>query len=218
MEKLPILYSFRRCPYAMRARLALFISNTKCELREVLLKAKPEQLIKISKKGTVPVLQLAPKKIIDESLDIMVWALKNHDPGNWLPKDTITMEDTLSLINNCDSEFKHNLDRYKYGPRFNVEDTSIHRGICETFIKDLNNRLHDHTYLMGDTASLADYAIVPFIRQFANTDGEWFYNTPYPLAHKWLDKLLASDLFLSIMTKYDPWHEGQTPIYFHAEC
>ena len=114
MEKLPILYSFRRCPYAMRARLALFISNTKCELREVLLKAKPEQLIKISKKGTVPVLQLEPKKIIDESLDIMVWALKKHDPGNWLPKDTTTMEDTLSLINNCDSEFKHNLDRYKY--------------------------------------------------------------------------------------------------------
>ena len=218
MEELPILYSFRRCPYAMRARFALLISNTKCELREVSLKAKPEQLIKLSKKGTVPVLHLEPKKIIDESLDIMVWALKNHDPCNWLPKDKITMENTLSLINANDSEFKHNLDRYKYGSRFNVEDITIHRDICETFVKDLNNRLHNHTYLMGDTASLADYAIVPFIRQLANTDGEWFYKTPYPLAHKWLDKLLASDLFLSIMTKYDLWHEGQTAIYFHAEC
>ena len=216
MDKPPILYSFRRCPYAMRARFALFISNTKCELREVSLKTKPEQLLQISKKGTVPVLQLAPTKIIDESLDIMVWALKNNDPGNWLPKDTITMEDTLSLININDSEFKHNLDRYKYGARFNVEDTAIHRDICETFIKDLNNRLHKHTYLMGNAASLADYAIVPFIRQFANTDGEWFYNTPYPLAQKWLDKLLASDLFLSIMAKYDLWYDGQPPIYFHA--
>jgi glutathione S-transferase len=198
----PILYSFRRCPYAMRARMALFQSGTKLELREIVLRDKPEHMLEISPKGTVPVLQVSETKVIDESFDIMLWALNQNDPDDWLAGHD------AALIAQNDEEFKAALDRYKYPNRYPDEDCSSARDDGEEFLKLLEARLQNAPYLCGDKKSLADIAIFPFIRQFANVDRDWFYALPYPALQAWLKSHLESDLFIAIMEKYKPWKEA----------
>lgn len=208
---LPILYSFRRCPYAMRARMALAINETQVELREVKLADKPDALREASPKATVPVLHLPDGRVLEQSLDIMRWALAKNDPENWLNGD-----DT-SLIALADGPFKHHLDRYKYADRYTDEPDHgkmDHRGEGLGILSDLNFRLADRAQLMGETRSLADIALFPFIRQFANHDRDWFDAQPIPHLHSWLERHLESDLFTSVMTKYTPWKSGDEPVIF----
>ena len=209
----PILYSFRRCPYAMRARLALHSSAQTVEFRELVLRNKPEHMCEISPKATVPVLQLANGHVIDESLDVMLWALAVNDPALWLAPELGNKEQMLALIQLCENDFKSHLDRYKYANRYEDADPARHRSQALNFINELNGRLAKTPYLFGNRPALADYAIAPFIRQFANTDIDWFMQTPYPALHAWLDWFLQSDPFTTIMEKLQPWQPGDVITY-----
>ena len=199
----PILYTFRRCPYAMRARLSITYAKINIELREVKLNNKPQQLINISPKGTVPVLQLSKEVVIDESLDIMYWALSKSDPDNWLYQDNMT--EIKQLIQWNDGLFKKSLDRYKYANRYPENTELFYREEAEIFILMLEQRLIKTHYLCGESCSLADMAIFPFIRQFAYVDLDWFTSSKYQKLNQWLNQHLKSPLFISIMEKYVPW-------------
>jgi glutathione S-transferase len=199
---LTILYSFRRCPYAIRARLAIAYAGIAVEIREVQLKNKPEQMLTLSPKGTVPVLQLPDGKVIDESLDIMRWALAQNDPVNWLELD----EDAEKLIQWNDGEFKYYIDRYKYADRYPEFPETYYRTQCETFLADLEHRLNQYPYLSGSHLTLLDAAIFPFIRQFAAVDSQWFSTSNYHHLNNWLDSWIASDLFNSVMGKHPEWN------------
>lgn len=201
MASLPTLYSFRRCPYAIRARLAINTSGVQVQLTEVSLRDKPPELLALSPKGTVPVLHLGDK-VIDESLDIMLWALDKHDPGNWLAPKGSSLNDALSLIKINDETFKPNLDHYKYANQYPEHPMEHYRQLGESFLNDLNEYLKTSNYLLSMQPSLADMAILPFIRQFANVDRKWFDQTPYPKLQHWLNNLLASELFEVVMKKH----------------
>lgn len=214
-SEMPLLYSFRRCPYAMRARLALSVSQQHCRLREIVLRDKPDHMVEISPKATVPVLQLLDGKVIEESLDIMRWALSENDPNEWLVPESGTLEDMFELIAESDGPFKHNLDRYKYANRYEEgTDPVEHRTDGEVFLQKLNKRLAISQNLFGDRPSLADFAIFPFVRQFANTDREWFDNAPLPHLQRWLQTHLESDIFLGVMKKWTVWKDGdEEPVF-----
>lgn len=208
MLKLPILYSFRRCPYAIRARLAIRISGLPVVLREVKLANKPEALLACSPKGTVPVLQLPVGGVIDESLDIMRWALGQRDPGGWLHGQG------ESLIETNDGEFKHHLDHYKYADRFPEQSMTFYRQQAEGFIGMLEQQLFVTPFLSGESCGLADMAIFPFIRQFAFVDKAWFDQSEYTQLQAWLQGLLNGSLFLSVMDKYAPWQPDNESVVF----
>ncbi len=197
-KTLPILYSFRRCPYAIRARLALAYSGIPVEIREVQLKHKPEQMLAVSPKGTVPVLLLPSGKVIDESLGIMNWALAQHDPEHWLDSG----EDSVRLIQWNDGDFKYYLDRYKYTDRYPEYSANYYRCKAETFLTELEAKLAQHAYLGGNYLSLLDAAIFPFIRQFTAVDSQWLISSDYQNLNNWLNGLLKCDLFASVMVKY----------------
>ncbi len=213
-SKTPILYSFRRCPYAIRARLALSNANICIELREVILRDKPAQLLKISPKATVPVLQLADDRIMDESLDIMRWALSKKDKNNWLNEGNLN--EIQLLIQWNDQRFKYFLDRYKYADRYPENSALFYRENAEAFIVELESRLSRQTFLCEDHCTLADIAIFPFIRQFANVDQGWFQNSNYQHLNLWLTKHLNSELFIAVMKKYPQWkaENHDTPVTF----
>ncbi len=210
----PVLYSFRRCPYAIRARLAIACSGLPVELREVVLKDKPAAMLQASPKATVPVLVLsasAEKKarVIDESRDIMRWALRQSDPDNWLCRDNPDLLwQVEGLIQENDFVFKQHLDRYKYFERHPNHPQNYYREQCEVTLIKLERLLQQHNFLTGDHCSLADIAIFPFIRQFAHVDRDWFYAAPYPCLQRWLDHHLQSQLFIGVMKKYPQWKEG----------
>ncbi|MFC1747616.1 glutathione S-transferase [Pseudomonadota bacterium] len=214
MSHPPILYSFRRCPYAIRARLAVKASGVQVVLREVKLADKPPSLFEYSAKATVPVLVLPDKTVIDESRDVMRWALAQHDPASWLPKDEKETEQVNSLIDWNDGAFKQHLDRYKYADRYPEHPMTYYRQQAEEFIAELETRLKHSRYLGGDCFSLADAAIFPFIRQFAHVDKHWFDQTEYSHLQAWLETLLKWPLFLSVMDKYAPWRAGDDPTVF----
>jgi len=217
MPTLPILYSFRRCPYAMRARMALLASGTACELREIILRAKPLELLAASPKGTVPVLVLTDGSILEESLDIMRWALAQNDPQQWLNPQNGSLEDMLARIAQCDGPFKYNLDRYKYPERYPGVDALVHRSQGAEFLQSLETRLQAQAYLFGDRLALADAAIAPFVRQFAHTDTTWFEAQPWPRLHTWLSTIIDSPLYVGIMEKYPAWQSGTPGIHFPAQ-
>ena len=211
-KNLPILYSFRGCPYAMRARMAIHISSQKCEIREVLLRDKPPSMLEYSSKGTVPVLVLQSGEVIDESLDVIDWALNLNDPDNWQrSKDN---EKTKELIKINDGEFKHHLDRYKYSKRYDNEDPEFHRKKCLSFIEKVNSELQNSKYIFDDAISYIDISLLPFIRQFRIADNEWFDELPYENVKSWLSNFLNSELLKSIMSKYDLWKEGDEVTIF----
>ena len=203
MTQLPILYSFRRCPYAIRARLAIKVSGVQVELREVVLADKPKEMLACSSKGTVPVLQLVDGSVIDESLDIMLWALNQNDPDNWLAHSSSL--ETSSLIEFNDTEFKQHLDHYKYADRFPEFTMETYRAKGEVFLQRLEAQLDQHSYLAGEKFSMLDIAIFPFIRQFAYVDKAWFDQNDYKNLQAWLEGLLESKLFNSVMRKYPKW-------------
>lgn len=204
---LPVLYSFRRCPYAMRARLALTVSQQDCALREVVLRDKPVEMLELSPKGTVPVLHFPDGQVLEQSLDIMRWTLARHDPEGWLTPETGSVAEMEALIDECDGDFKHHLDRYKYSVRYGPEtDPLYHRGEGVVFLGRLNERLKDHAQLFGARPSLADFAIFPFVRQFANTGRDWFDAQPLTDLQAWFSGHLSSDLFQLVMRRRDDAH------------
>ncbi|MCG3881360.1 glutathione S-transferase [Psychrobacter sp. Ps3] len=209
---LPRLYSFRRCPYAMRARLALLFAELPVELREIVLKNKPSQMLAISPKGTVPVLQLPEGRVIEESRDIMVWALEHNDKQGLL--DAKLIKQANDLLDKNDHEFKHWLDHYKYADRYPEMSQAEYQERGEVFLQSLETLLNKNAYLLGDSISIADIGIMPFVRQFAHVDRDVFYGLPYPKLQSWLQDWLEHPLFKQAMTKFDPWQEGDEVIIF----
>ncbi|MEH6444396.1 MAG: glutathione S-transferase [Oceanospirillaceae bacterium] len=206
----PILYSFRRCPFAMRARLAIHYTGTQVELREVVLKNKPQQLLDISAKATVPVLDIGSAGVIDESLDIMLWALAQQDTENWLAQQDTQM----SWIDQCDLKFKACLDKYKYADRHPEHSMLYYREQCCEFLQQLEQQLGENTFMFAPQMRLADAAIFPFIRQFAHVDRDWFFQSEFVNVQAWVTVLINSPLFQGIMRKYDPWDSTQRAIVF----
>lgn len=191
------LYSFRRCPYAMRARMALRYSGVPVEIVEVSLKAKPAQMLAISPKGTVPVLD-ADGQVIDESLEIMRWALAQNDPDDWLLGGDSRIAE---LIEANDQVFKIHLNHYKYAERYPEQPMEVYRAEGALFLQKLDELLEGREYLLTNHASLADIALLPFVRQFAHVDRDWFAQTPYVRLQAWLQRFLESELFTGIMKK-----------------
>ncbi|MEY3523360.1 MAG: hypothetical protein RIT33_777 [Pseudomonadota bacterium] len=199
------LYSYRRCPYAMRARMALAYSGIAVEIREISLREKPASLLAISPKGTVPVLQ-NDGLVIEQSYDIMKWALKQSDPDCWLTAETEAVIDAWVAKN--DGPFKKLLDQYKYPDRY--PDISLEETLSQataSFLGPINEQLTKGTYLLGSKVSLADIAIFPFVRQFAMVNPDWIDQSGLDSLKQWLNQHLESPLFLSVMQKYPTWHD-----------
>ena len=195
----PLLYSFRRCPYAIRARMALAAAEVEVEQREVKLSDKPPEMLALSAKGTVPVLRLANGEVLDESLQIMRWALGQNDPQRWLENCNA---DTEALIAANDGEFKYWLDRYKYHVRHPEQSQQEYRQRADAFLSRIENGLEHHGGHLANTgAGLADVAIFPFVRQFAGVEPEWWAQSPYPAVRSWLDGWRKSALFTQVMAK-----------------
>ncbi|MEP2650916.1 MAG: glutathione S-transferase [Paraglaciecola sp.] len=219
---LPVLYSLRNCPYAMRARIAIYKSKQPVELRDLVLKNKPVEMLLASPKGTVPTLVLGAdgqtQKVIDESLDVMLWALGESDPDNLLRSEvtggdlplekSAKLTEILDLIHDFDCQFKSRLEAYKCAKRYH--ETNLHecRQRCEEFVNALEKRLSNHHYVIDDKESLADIAILPFIRQFAKVERQWYLQSPYPNLKRWLNQYLQSPMFNKVMTKYPLWVKG----------
>jgi glutathione S-transferase len=201
----PVLYSFRRCPYAMRARLALQASAVQVELREILLKDKPQALLQASPKGTVPVLVLQDGRVLEQSLDIMLWALRRSDPLGWLPTDPAAMSDTLAGIALNDGAFKQALDRYKYPGRFALADGLQPRDEAAQMLLPWEQRLQQQAFLGGAHWGLLDAALAPFVRQFAHTDAPWFAAQDWPCLQQWLQRFESSAAFAAVMHKAPVW-------------
>lgn len=207
----------------MRARLALASSGLDVALREIVLRAKPAHMLEISPKGTVPVLLLASGEVIEESLDIVFWVLRQADPEQLLPTEEAQLQTAKSLIALNDGAFKHGLDRYKYPPRYTEEHGALspedfaaqHRdAAAKVLLVELNQRLSQHSYLLGADISVADIAIAPFVRQYAHTNIDWFKAQDWPHLLDWLQRFLDSARFKQIMLKYPPWQEGDETVIF----
>lgn len=211
MSQLPVLYSFRRCPYAIRARMALQAGQRQVELREVLLKAKPQQLLDLSVKATVPVLQLENGSVLDESLDIMHWALSTSRGSSLVCENNWQQHE---LIQHNDGEFKQHLDHYKYADRFPEASEADYRIRALPNLQRLNSILSEKSYLSGSSVGVLDVAIFPFIRQFAAVDRDWFFSNELVCLQNWLNVFLEDDLFVSVMRKYKPWSSGDVPKVF----
>ena len=211
MTSQAILYSFRRCPYAIRARMALVAADVQVELRELILKDKPPCMLEYSPKGTVPVLVLPDQRVIDESLEVMQWALQQHDPHGWLTHaDEHT---TQSLIEHNDGLFKHWLDRYKYADRYPQHPLSHYRDQVLQTLTALDERLKQSAYLTDDQPRLADMAVFPFIRQCAFVDKNWFDALPLQHLQLWLNNILSSEHFVRCMPKFTLYNAGYSHIF-----
>ena len=216
-----ILYSFRRCPYAIRARWALVNTNQIVELREVILKNKPIELIQISKKATVPVLKTSLNKVIDESLDIMIWSIERSNMHALLGKNSAKSQEIFSLIETNDKIFKYHLDRYKYASRFNLEESETHRTAGMKILLSLNNRLKEFSnkgkplFLVDAKETLADWAIWPFVRQFRIAEIKKFdQNHEIKFLRSWLNYYLTHKKYAVVMKKNQPWSKQNDPIIF----
>ena len=200
-----VLYSFRRCPYAMRARMALAYSKVPYEHREILLRDRPQTLYDLSPKGTVPVLQLDNGSVYDESVDIMKWALEKNDPDQWYKYN---LEGQDRLVTRNDEIFKRRLDRYKYHIRYPERPFEEYRRDVSEFLNEYNALFDSGSYMFGEAICFTDIALMPFVRQCAHVHLDWF-NTNFPDLAEWLNNLKGSELFKSIMPKYDLWVEGE---------
>jgi glutathione S-transferase len=208
---LPILWSFRRCPYAMRARLAIAAAGITVELREILLRDKPAAFLAVSDKATVPVLQCTDDRVIDESRDIMLWALDQHDPEGWRAPLDADSGHVDAFFDRLDGPFKTHLDRYKYASRFDPDAALTHRTTGAATLADFDQLLASQPALSGAHLALLDFASLPFVRQFRIADPNWFDNQSWPHLHAWLGGFLDSARFLLMMQKYPQWSpDGQS--------
>lgn len=204
----PILYTFRRCPYAIRARMVLAYTGTKVEIREISLRNRPAELYSISPKGTVPVLYFNDETVIDESVDIIIWALSQSDPDSWLSKDRSAQ---LEIVHENDGDFKYWLDRYKYFDRYPKKSREDYRSKCDELLDKLDIMASNSLYLFRNKISMVDIAIFPFIRQIANVDQAWFEDAHSNL-FQWLNRIIESPLFMCVMDKYDEYKVDQEPL------
>ena len=221
----PVLYSFRRCPYAIRARLAIKVSGVAVVLREVVLRDKPAALLAVSPKATVPVLQLPTAEVLEESLDIMRWALKQNDPQQWLPAEEALLDQREQReqqeqqerhwVALNDGPFKQLLDRYKYASRHPERPAHSDRDeAVQLMLAPLNAQLAHSQFLLRDSVTLADMALLPFVRQFVACDEAWFATRPLPHLQRWLLQLSTTQLFDSVMPKFKPWRSGDADVLF----
>ena len=217
MTQVPILYTFRRCPYAMRARMGLAYAGLNFQIREVDLKHKPREMLDISPKATVPVLLTEGSIVLEESLDILLWSLTENDLDGWRDYSVAELSQMEALVEENDEVFKEHLDHYKYSDRYPAESKHTYREQCEIFLERLESQLRKTTFLFGKRISYADVAIFSFIRQFSNVEPLWFQSAPYPHLKKWLAHFLVSDVFEAIMKKYQPWSVGDPAIYFQPK-
>ena len=210
MDK-PILYSFRRCPYAMRARLSLLRAGITCEMREVVLRDRPTHMLEISPKGTVPVLLLPNGEVLEESLDIMNWASEKIESAGW---SKTLIQNSQSLVDELDNDFKYNLDRYKYPNRYEDVDHIFHRDANLEFLQQIDQLLSENQFLSGKERGYLDCAIFPFVRQFANHDRNWFDSLDLENMRNWLESCLESEEFKTTMKKFPQWKEGDELVYW----
>jgi len=211
--KYPILYTFRRCPYAIRTRMVIKSSQITVEIREIELKNKPREFLELSPKGTVPVLLTDSGQVLEESLDIINWALDSNDPNNLLSECNLSKSQFKELLKKLDDDFKINLDKYKYPNRYQGVDRNFNRDANLNFLANLDNLLKKSKYINCNHLTLIDYLIFPFIRQFRNVDENWFDCLNFYYLKKWLNNLMESEDFKSIMKKYTVWNSNQIPIY-----
>ena len=215
IKPLPVLYSLRNCPYAMRARIAIFKAKQTVMLRDIVLSNKPKEMIAVSPKATVPVLVLTNGIVLEESLAIMLWALNETDPDDLLhSKNKQVLSDILNLINRFDHDFKVCLEQYKCAKRYRESNIIECRVACEQFIQTLENRLNRQVFLMSDKESLADIAILPFIRQFARVERQWYLQSSYPKVRQWLNHYLQSPMFTKVMAKHPLWLDDHEMVFF----
>ena len=207
-KDIPILYSFRRCPYAIRARWALLSSHIDVELREIVSRDKPREFLKASNSGTVPCLQLKDK-IIDESMDIMIWALRKNDPDDWLDMPA----EGYRLINEVEEKFKPNLDKTKYATRYPQNDSKVSRSLVIEYLIDLDRKIKGE-FFFGEQPKLADVAIFPFVRQFANIDTNWFNEFGWQKLQNWLNAFVGSNMFDKSQKKFVKWRPAADPVFF----
>lgn len=212
---LPILYSLRRCPYAMRGRMGIALSKQQVLLREIVTKDKPSELLASSPKGTVPVLVLPDGQIIEQSLDVMNWALQQNDPQDLLRSSNPTLSQQVhQLIKVNDDEFIGHLEKYRASIRYRNIDTEQRRQACEGFISNLETLLTDQAYFFGETPSLADFAVMPFVSQFVRVEKKWFVQSEYQNVGRWLRAHLESKLYTQVMKQYPLWNETKQDCLF----
>ncbi|MDD9173902.1 glutathione S-transferase [Aliivibrio finisterrensis] len=212
---MPILYSLRQCPYAMRSRLGILHAQQTVVLRDIDMKNKPEEMLSISPKGTVPVLQLSDGKVIDESLDVMVWALTQSDPNNlFYSHDKQKLPQMLELIHRSDHEFVDALQKYRAASRYHDSNKEECRERCCEWLMEIEHVLTQHAYIMGEKVSLVDYAILPFIRQFSRVDKKWYAQAPLPYLRAWLVNHYNDPTFSKAMFTYPKWHKDADDIIF----
>jgi len=215
MHHHPVLYSYRRCPYAMRARMGIYMAGLQVEQREIVFWDKPQPMLEASPKATVPVLILPEGEVIDESLDILFWAVNQTEQAcsGLIPQDERVIDKMQTWIERNDNEFKNWLDKYKYADRFPGQSQSDYRQHGERFLETIESSLSQHIFLLGDNLSLADIALFPFVRQFVNVDKVWFEQACYPHLKNWLASLLESDAFKAVMKNRPVWQEGHQPLW-----
>lgn len=198
----------------MRARLAVYVSGVPCELREIVLRDKAPEMLAVSPKGTVPVVVTTDGTVIEESLDVMLWALERHDPEGWLEPEEGDVDEMLELIAATERDFKPALDQYKYAAKGDDAARLAGRDRGADFLQGLEGTLSRKRYLFGDKAALADFAVFPFVRQFANVDRGWFDQGPWPALRRWLTEFLDSARFAAVMKKYPKWRPSDEPVTF----
>ncbi|PMG41022.1 glutathione S-transferase [Shewanella sp. 10N.286.52.B9] len=212
---LPVLYSLRNCPFAMRARIAIYKSNQPIWLRDIVLSDKPAEMLAASPKATVPVIVTPKGQVIEESYEVMLWALSQSDPDDLLfATDASKFDSMLALIYRFDSEFKSCLENYKCAKRYSESNIVECRLACEVYLQQLELLLSEHEFLFADRESLADIALLPFIRQFARVERQWYLQSPYPHVRAWLNAYLQSKMFSKVMTKYPLWLESRQDVIF----
>ena len=212
---LPILYSLRRCPYAMRGRMVIALSKQQVLLREIVTKDKPSELLASSPKGTVPVLVLSDGKVIEQSLDVMMWALQQNDPQDLLRSSNPSLSEQIDqLIQRNDNEFIGHLEKYRASVRYRNDDIEQRRNLCEAFISELDAKLANHDYLFGDSPSLADFAVMPFVSQFVRVEKKWFVQSEYQNVGRWLRSHLESKLYTQVMKRYPLWKDTKQDCLF----
>lgn len=212
---LPVLYSLQHCPYAMRARLGILLAERSVILRAITMNNRPDEMLAASPKATVPVLVIDAHTVIDESLDIMLWALRQNDPQNLLRVDQAdALPEILGIIEENDTEFKPSLENYKRARRFHHDSEEAYRLECEPFIQNLEDRLKKHAFFMGSTPSLLDYALLPFVRQFSKANKPLFRAGAYTQLQRWLNHHIQSRLFAKAMFKYPLWLECNEAFVF----
>lgn len=200
-----VLYSFRRCPYAIRTRMTLAYAGIDYEHREVELKHKPAEMLLVSPKGTVPVLVQPDATVLDESIDIIRWALAESDPNGWLSYSPLIQDQFWEQLESLEQDFKPNLDAFKYRSHLEPEQWQPPRDHCVAILETLDAKLAQHAQLAGVKVSLLDVGWLPFVRQFANVDAAWFAALPLTNLQAWLAAHLAGGLFLSVMDKHPRW-------------